>query len=908
MGEAMQLQIGSQIRHPRLGLGILVALQPDGLALGNFIGAGYQPVVAAELEAMASWEARLDQGALDPPLETTARLLAHAIQSVQQTWGVFSRSRIQLLPHQLWVCRKVLEAWPPRWLVADDVGLGKTIEAGLVMKALQARGRLNRFLVLCPASLVPQWQARLRTMFAINTVAYAAEQDQPETGFWDLQCQVVASLHTLRLDHQDRHDRLLQAKPWDLVVVDEAHHLGDQPRESTLAFSLVKNMNDAERIRGLVLFTGTPHKGVDYSFLALLNLLRNDLFDPERPMTEQLEALPKVVIRNSKANARDLHGDRLFHGTSLSDHTFAYSEAEQAFYDRLSAFIREGLLYGQGLGESEGRAVNLVLITFQKLAASSVAAVHRALQRRLSSLRDNQERFLQLEEAKRILESHPDAADNPDFQGDLDGLVSQMELLEGKISLVANEVPFLEELIRLAGQVQEETKLVAILELLERSEAEGGLGGRTVLFFTEYKATQSLLMGLLKQAFGNGSTGFINGDERALGVTLENGQVADIAEPRETASGNFNRGIYQFLVSTEAAGEGIDLQANCHTLIHVDMPWNPMRMHQRVGRLYRYGQTKPVEVHTFRNPGTVESRIYELLQDKLRRISTAFAAAAEDPEDLLQVVLGVVQPGFYEELARKVAAHDAEESVSGWIEQGFGGEGVIKSVQNLLGHVAQFDFQGIGTDLPRVDLPDLKPFFMAALAIHGREWNDDGQGRGTFRTPEAWMGTYGIRDRYEHMAFARGEAPHHQTLGADYDLFTKGLQQILGRSESLAAIPQRHWSGPPLLVYRIHEQVEQETAGPDLVVGLQTDAGGFQLLRDWEVIKLLSPVAEVHRSLRQMNPVSPERLPNGIVEHGIDFLREHPIVRHSGFPHPGIQCLGILLPESRASNPVNPEP
>ena len=894
----MPLQIGDRVRHAQRGLGTLVALQPDGLAVVEFIGSGFQRLPATELESVGAWDARLEQGTLDSPLETVTRLLAYAIQSVQQTWGVFSRSRIHLLPHQLWVCRKVLESWPPRWLVADDVGLGKTIEAGLIMTALQARGKLGRFLVLCPASLVPQWQNRLRTMFAINTVAYTADQDRSETNFWEMQSKVVASLHTLRTDMGGRHDRLLASGPWDLIVVDEAHHLGAQEHESTLAYELVEKLKRADRIRGLVLFTGTPHKGVDYTFLALMNLLREDLFNPDQPIEEQLASLPLALIRNSKANARDLQGERLFHGTSITDHVFQYSEPERTFYNRLSAFIQEGLLYGQQLGESEGRAVGLVLITFQKLAASSVTAVRRALQRRLDSLTDNRERLNQLEEAKRVLDAHPDLNENPDLQDEFDDLVTQMSVLERKISLVANEVPFLEELIRLAREVHEETKLRAILDLLEDP---AGLQGRTVLFFTEYKATQSLLMGMLKQRFGNASTGFINGDERALAVVLQNGQQDDLRESREEAAGKFNRGAYKFLVSTEAAGEGIDLQANCHTLVHVDMPWNPIRMHQRVGRLYRYGQIERVDVHTFRNPGTVESRIHELLREKLQRISTAFAAAAEDPEDLLQVVLGVVQPGFYEELARRVAAQEDPESVNRWIDQGFGGEGVVNSVRNLLGHVSQFDFQGVGDGLPKVDLPDLKPFFMATLALSGREWNEDEQGRGTFRTPEAWI-VYGITDRYERMVFERNTAPLSNTLGADYDVFRQALAQTLNRTESMAAIPRRHWNGPPLLVYRIHEQVDIEHVGPDAIIGLQPKDDGFELHRDWNLIQLLSPVAGAYRSLRQMNPAQPQPFEEGLADRGAAFLRGHAVLQEAGFPNPGIHCLGILLPEAQTES------
>ena len=112
-------------------------------------------------------------------------------------WGVFSRSRIALLPHQLWVCRRVLETWPTRWLVADDVGLGKTIEAGLILWPVLSRETVRRLLIVCPASLVEQWQQRLKNMFDIRLARYVAEADTNTTDFWHTHPQVVASLQTL---------------------------------------------------------------------------------------------------------------------------------------------------------------------------------------------------------------------------------------------------------------------------------------------------------------------------------------------------------------------------------------------------------------------------------------------------------------------------------------------------------------------------------------------------------------------------------------------------------------------------------------------------------------------------------------------------------------------------------------
>jgi len=895
----MTLTEGSQIRHPRLGLGILVALQVDGIAIVDFLQEGLQRVHAAELEVMDDLFSRLENGPYDPPLETVTRLLAFAIQSVQQTWGVFSRSRIQLLPHQLWVCKKTLETWPPRWMVADDVGLGKTIEAGLIMKALQARGRLGRMLVLCPASLVSQWQWRLRTMFRILTTAYSNQADQPEGGFWEQQRLVVASLHTLREDLKGRHGRLLDSDAWDLVVVDEAHHLGSTDRDDTLAFDLLKKLTQADKVKGMLFFSGTPHKGIDYGFLALMRLLRADLFTPEEPLRDQLHHLPKAMIRNSKAAATDLKGKRLFHGTRIVDHTFVFSESEQAFYDRLTAFIREGLLYGQSLGTGQASAVGLVLIVLQKLAASSVAAVARALRRRLDSLKGNQARLDQLQEAKKVLERYQDSNTSLDSSAALEELQWDMALLEDKVSLVQNELPYLEELITLASRVDMETKLKEILRCLDSPEQEGGLQGRTVLFFTEYKATQSMLMSHLKVAFGNDSTGFINGDECALGVKLGDGRVVDLRESREIAARKFNDGEYRFLVSTEAAGEGIDLQGNCHTLIHVDLPWNPMRMQQRVGRLYRYGQSRQVDVHTFRNPGTVESRIYELLTEKLHRVSEAFSVASEQPEDMLQLVLGMVEPGFYEQLARLAMREEPTDKLQSWVDSGFGGAGVVSMARNLIGNVAQFDFQGVGLDLPQVDLPDLKPFFKAMLAVHNREWMEDPDGAGTFLTPESWLHEHGLAPRYEKMRFDRETTDPTRSLGADHKCFSRGLEALMQRTDSVALLPASLWKAGHLAIFRISQQIDPDSAGPDLVVGVNIQDDLLTLVKDWELVKELGSIADSPRRLRPNESNRPGSVPQELRSRVFEFVKNHAVVQHA-FPNPKCECLGILLSSGRA--------
>ena len=346
------MEAGAPVTHPRHGSGRVVV--DMGATVIVRFGGKVEQVLASELVEVPSLHSALRNGSLSDPTDAVIRAQALAIGSVNDQWGVFSRSRVQLLPHQLWVCRKVNQEWPFRWLVADDVGLGKTIECGLVLMPLIASGRVRRVLILAPAKLVPQWQFRLKDMFDIRLQRYVTEADTQRGDFWATASMVVASFHTLRDDRRGARQRLLDADPWDLVIVDEAHHLGvDERAGETLAYSLVSDLEERSKINSLLFFTGTPHRGKDYGFFGLMHLVRPDLFDPDGDKIEQLSQLPKVMIRNNKATVTDLQGQRLFKPVSVYSREYGYSDEETLFYRTLSEFILDGRAYAATL---DGRA------------------------------------------------------------------------------------------------------------------------------------------------------------------------------------------------------------------------------------------------------------------------------------------------------------------------------------------------------------------------------------------------------------------------------------------------------------------------------------------------------------------------------------------------------------------------
>ena len=836
----------SAVRHSRFGSGQIVLDQGDSVVVR--FDHGIEECLAADLELLEGLAERMSAGRLDPALHVVTRILGECIRSVNDAWGVFSRSRIALLPHQLWVCKRVLESWPTRWLVADDVGLGKTIEAGLILTPLLSSGRVRRLLVLAPASLVGQWQVRLREMFDIRISIYVPAADTEASDFWNTQDRVIASAHTLRLDKDDRWERLFDAHAWDLVLIDEAHHMNvDDQGHRTLSYQLVQRLQERGKVQSLVLFTGTPHRGKDTGFLSLLKLLRPADFNPEQPLEEQVEKLRTVMIRNNKQSVTDMSGNLLFTPVRSRRETYTYSPQEARFYEQLTQFIVTGKAYAAGLGFQDRRTVILILITMQKLASSSVAAVRRALARRLVRLRLAKARLEQSrEDLARLQELLVE--DDPANQDEVSRLEERVaESLRG-VDLNPDEIPALEELLAAANDVTDETKIERILTVVDESFAD-----RSVLFFTEYKATQALLMSALHKRYGDGCVTFINGDGFIEDVQDSSGNVSGRTVDRHRAAARFNRGEVRFLVSTEAAGEGVDLQEHCSALIHVDLPWNPMRLHQRVGRLSRYGQTDHVDVVTVRNPDTVESRIWDLLDEKLARINLAFQGGMDDPEDIRQLVIGMASPGVF----TKVFA-DADPTLSGqtlddWFDTEtatFGGEDAVNTVRNLVGHVARFDFGAVAGQIPRVDLPDLVPFFKAVLAVRGRRPEQAGDLRLRFRPPDEWKDDFSIAvvDRYD-LLFAREPQPKdgEDVAGVGLRVVDRAVRDAVELTGAFGAI---RGLDSPIFVFHVRDRITGSD-GPirAVVVAAESDGdGGWSLIRDWELMQRLNPLADKPRS------------------------------------------------------------
>lgn len=835
-GEAMAPN--TVVAHSLHGTGQVVA--DTGATVVVRFGAAIHAVLREELTLARSLELALRDGVVDDSSDGLLRASAMAIRSVNDQWGVFSRSRVQLLPHQLWVCHKVNRTWPFRWLVADDVGLGKTIEAGLVLMPLIARAQIRRLLVLAPAKLVPQWQKRMRQMFGIRLHIYDRSIDTPAVDFWDTAQMVVASIHTLRREVSEGRaegSRFLDADAWDAVVVDEAHHLNaDERMGETLSFQLLRAMEKRRRIGSLLLFTGTPHRGKDFGFYSLLSLLDDTVFGPDKDEKAQLARLPEFMIRNNKATVTDLKGEKLFTPVTVESREYSFSEAERAFYDTLSEFIIDGRAYASTMDGRAQTARMLLLIALQKLAASSIAAIRSALVRR----RDKLAAKAELARTPKLVVPTANDDETLDERAEADESAWDKVLAE----LMDGEVARIDELLELAKPIVREQKINRLVDLIDGELPPN----EPVLLFTEYKATQAMVVDALHARFGHGCCAFINGDDRLDDMALANGKRGPKAWTRDDAADAFNSGDVRFLVSTEAAGEGIDLQERCATLIHVDMPWNPMRLHQRVGRLSRYGQTRPVQVFILRNPDTVEARIWDLLNAKLARIQAALDVAMDEREDISQLVVGMAGASTFESLFAAGQAH-GRKRLDDWFDRNaatIGGEDVVDKVRDMLGSVSRFDFAQVGRNLPKVDLADLERFLTLSMEANGRRVmrRDDGL---ELLAPEAWaQSDYAIQERYKGLIFERnaklgGKDAPIRLVGVGHVLFDRALRDGEAREAYLSHCARLE---APLLIASIADEVTgQGHSIQRIVVGAWHDADGkIHLLRDWELLQKLNTI------------------------------------------------------------------
>ena len=624
---------------------------------------------------------------------------------------------IQPWPHQLKILRRVAAEFPRSYLIADEVGLGKTIETGLILRYLWVSQRAKRILILAPASVQPQWQSELREKFNLHFWSYnqgqfmdpfgKATEAQPNP--WNTHNLILASSHLVR--RKERMTELLEADPWDLVIVDEAHHARrkmPQQRKDTpnRLLELLRLLKD--NTQAMILLSATPMQIDAIEIFDLLHILGlqnhwsygenfceyfatlpkkpdeqrvrfwqvmssdylkhggqpcprlqariqeqdrllactlDDVWSGESPLLQarhylEDEAfvtasrqylstntpLKDLMFRHTRDTLRDYYRagllDQDIATRLVIDHAICLEpDREAELYRQVSDYVR----HFYRLAQTESRvALGFLMTLYRKRLTSSFYAIRESLKRRLEALQHHQgsgltdDDWIELEDAEDVV---------------IQGMESYLEPVHPK------EVEYLEKLLMQFEQTGEDSKFSHLVTVLRQAFQER----ESAIIFTQYTDTMDFLRQELGQLYGNQLACYSGRG----GEVYQSGDWTIV--PKEHIKAKFRDGTVKLLLCTESASEGLNLQT-CGVLLNYDMPWNPMRVEQRIGRIDRIGQVYPqVMIHNFYYDGTVEAKVYRRLRDRIN----AFTSVVGN----LQPILAQV-PTFIE---KAMASADPEE-------------------------------------------------------------------------------------------------------------------------------------------------------------------------------------------------------------------------------------------------------
>ena len=703
-----------------------------------------------ELRVVKSPIDRMRDGEFDEPWRFDLRTrAAHLLVCNRE--GQLSNARTDLLPHQVSVAHKVVANPRRRFLIADEVGLGKTIEAGMILYALRQRGQARRVLIITPAGLTLQWQEEMEDKFGLKFAVY--HEDVDGSLAFDRFDYLVASVDTLKLDRplkggkrEGHKTMVLGGRDWDVIIFDEAHKLSaktwsPQKTEKTLSYRLAEDLED--RCQTLLLLTATPHQGDESKFENLMSLLHEDItFEEFASGDGDKGPIPftDLVLRNRKSKVTDAEGNPIFKGMEVHPvRVNLLDSGERKFHKALEGYLREGYGYAdQDPGDKRHKAIGFVMTTFQKLAASSTRAIKRALQKRLDNLRHA------IEERDDQLKAEHDARHEGEYEE------SQIQAVTD--TFVEAEAEMIENLIGLnVSEDAKQAEIFAVIDSVSRDDPR-----QRVLIFSEYLGTQEFLVELLEERYGQGCTSIIRG-----GMSLW--------DKRKSMEAFRDNSRVRFLVSTEAGGEGINLQF-AHIMINYDLPWNPFRLAQRYGRLYRYGQDKVVQVFNFQNAGTIEDKVREYLETKTKTAAQRLAGiTGETVEEIEEGLLGLFDELLdYEKVYRDGLAKGNLKPSEAVIDEG------IKNAEHAYEmayaslfskDISPFNPERFKHEIQSpLTLDDVQGFVGDFVKRNGRNFSQSDDGIWEFLLPQCLKDTQGLEKRYGRVTFDRKEAIRHSEL------------------------------------------------------------------------------------------------------------------------------------------------
>ncbi len=656
----------------------------------------------AEVERVDSPLERAARGEWEEPWRFELKMMAARFLTGNKG-GQLSNARTEILPHQIFAAHRVVSSPRRRFLLADEVGLGKTIEAGMIWQALAQRGQAKRTLIVTPAGLTTQWQEEMADKFGARFEIFNRDFLAVNPRIRDYKAAAIASIDALKRPERKRF--LLESRKWDLIIFDEAHRLsamnyGSGKVDKTQNYRLAEEIRHKHYAEAFLLLTATPHQGEENHsrFKNLISLLEADVdftgLEERGLFSGNGRSFAELVIRTPKLAVTDAQGRKVFKGRQTHRLHFKMYPDEARFYRAVADYIRDGYQMLDRLNDqAHRRAAGFVLTTFQKLNASSTEAIRHALTGRLARLR-------------------------------------------GELAAMP-----------------------------EREDED------KVLIFTEYRETQCHLVRELEERYGKGSVVVIHG-----GMKLERRGEAEqeietvwapfakegamVAPSTKRTSQRLFRdhpGV-RFLVSTEAGGEGINLQF-CHICVNYDLPWNPMRVEQRVGRVYRYGQDKVVQVYNFFNKGTVEDRVQSFFENRLERAARALAAVTgEDPEDIKGTLNGQLESEidpariYRRALVEGDLNKQTQKEIAEAVERARRAYEI--ATQSLFRDVSSYSFDNYRKELAsELTLADLRVFTERFLSKSRRQLQQKGEFL-EFIVPDA-LKDFELPERYRQATFDR---------------------------------------------------------------------------------------------------------------------------------------------------------
>jgi superfamily II DNA or RNA helicase len=687
--QSLLLQPGQRVRHVEFGEGVVVSSSRTDF-VRVFFGSGERQVPITSLSLTVGRTEYIVQNVAAGEHRNRRAWLAYQAYALPllDSAAALTSAKIDLLPHQVVLTHRIATASPRRYLIADEVGLGKTIETALLLRELASRGELHRALMVVPAGLVNNWHRELNEVFHLDFEVFGSEGDVTDrkSNAFARHDRLIASIDTLKM--KPRVKRLQEAPPWDLVVFDEAHHL--TAYRSGGKVKKTENYKLAEVLkrhcRDLLLLSGTPHQGDHFRFWMLIQLLDPTLFGSPVDMVENRHRLNAVAFRRTKADTCRPDGSTLFARRWVHTESFVMSDAEREFYNELNVYLMDGFALAKQQG-NKGRALGFVMTIFQKIAASSFAAVHRTLRRRLIALTvqeglmhdahlDIDARDAAFAETRSLIRHEFNLGDDRLATVEAERILADMKrrllknMSDEELALVSSEytsetattaaedvvmtavaLSLPEERQRIRALLarypwQTETKVQKLLRALGTLWKQDPT--ERVVIFATYLGTVEMLGEEIDKAYPDQGVVVLKGGDHGSKLAAEK-RFKQPHGPR-------------MMICTAAGREGINLQ-HARLLFNFDLPWNPMDIEQRIGRIHRYGQQHTAQVYNLVLSDTIEGRIFLLLDDKLKEIAKTLGKVDEHgdiAEDLRAQILGQLSERLSYESLYSQALSDPE--------------------------------------------------------------------------------------------------------------------------------------------------------------------------------------------------------------------------------------------------------